>query len=86
VYNSETSEIAVIHDPRFGMVDGFSEPCLYFHVTIPEGVSAYLVIPYEHAKKLFQDSQVSDVHLLEGKLCWVQRKENSIRFLRYCKA
>lgn len=79
---SESREqLAIIRDVRYGIGDR-GKACLTFTTYTEESSAALQVLYQPQADQVIEQADVSDVHSLERRACWVQVGDGLMRFLR----
>ena len=78
-------QLAIIKNVGFGLRDvGF--PCIWFETNISKSIGALQVLSGD--KQIFgiiRESDVYDIKDLNGMSCWVEVKNNLIKYLRMSK-
>lgn len=79
-----SEQLAIIRKPGYGMRDLY-QPGLFFDVYLSESSAALQVFSQPEANEVIQDHGVYDVKDLEGRACWVESDNGTIRYLRAAK-
>jgi len=76
-----TEEVAIIRNPKYG-VDDRGRVTLRFDTYTSESTAALQVLSVDKATEALLQADVDDVHLLNGKPCWVEHGNGLIIFKR----
>lgn len=77
-------QLAIMKGVTLGCGD-IGIPCMWFSTYISENVAALQVLSWEQAKELIKVSGMADAKTLEGKPCWVDVDNMTIKFIEYAK-
>ena len=80
-----SGDMAIIKDIDFGMRDCGS-PVIWFSTYTSEGSGALQIISGDGISSFVQEAGCRSIRDLEGKPCWVDVDQCTIRFVRHWKA